>query len=81
EVPSGARPERELRAVLERVGDAGLRERVLEPLEVLERGRDRVQAAGRDATALCEALAGLEEDFTRITDTASQRAKGTRTAP
>ncbi|KPC83890.1 hypothetical protein ADK82_06130, partial [Streptomyces sp. NRRL S-4] len=32
EVPSGARPERELRAVLERVGDAGLRERVLEPL-------------------------------------------------
>ncbi|MFC6784398.1 lantibiotic dehydratase, partial [Streptomyces atroolivaceus] len=81
EVPSGARPERELRAVLERVGDPGLRDRALEPLEVLERGRDRVQAAGRDATALCEALAGLEEDFTRITDTASQRAKGTRTAP
>ncbi|MEV7109150.1 lantibiotic dehydratase, partial [Streptomyces atroolivaceus] len=81
EVPSGARPERELRAVLERVGDPGLRDRALEPLEVLERGRDRVQAAGRDATALCEALAGLEKDFTRITDTASQRAKGTRTAP
>ncbi|MGQ4343161.1 lantibiotic dehydratase, partial [[Kitasatospora] papulosa] len=36
---------------------------------------------GRDASALCEALAALEEDFTRITDTASQRAKGTRTAP
>ncbi|MFC9153038.1 lantibiotic dehydratase, partial [Streptomyces bacillaris] len=37
--------------------------------------------AGRDAEALCEALAALEEDFTRITDTASQRAKGSRTAP
>ncbi|WP_242704986.1 hypothetical protein [Streptomyces sp. IBTA2] len=50
-------------------------------MEVLERGRERVEAAGRDAEALCEALATLEEDFTRITDTASQRAKGSRTAP
>nr|WP_242704991.1 lantibiotic dehydratase [Streptomyces sp. IBTA2] len=81
EVPSGARPDRELRAVLERVGDAELRRAALEPLEVLERGRERVEAAGRDAEALCEALAALEEDFTRITDTASQRAKGSRTAP
>ncbi|MFF5656689.1 lantibiotic dehydratase [[Kitasatospora] papulosa] len=81
EVPSGARPDRELRAVLERVGDPELRRGALEPLEVLERGRERVEAAGRDASALCEALAALEEDFTRITDTASQRAKGTRTAP
>ncbi|MBH0247907.1 hypothetical protein I3W98_41890, partial [Streptomyces cavourensis] len=70
EVPSGARPDRELRAVLERVGDAELRRGALEPLEVLERGRERVEAAGRDAEALCEALAALEEDFTRITDTA-----------
>ncbi|UTR79679.1 lantibiotic dehydratase [Streptomyces cavourensis] len=81
EVPSGACPDRELRAVLERVGDAELRRGALEPLEVLERGRERVEAAGRDAEALCEALAALEEDFTRITDTASQRAKGSRTAP
>ncbi|MFF9352044.1 lantibiotic dehydratase, partial [Streptomyces sp. NPDC014734] len=81
EVPSGPCPDRELRAVLERVGDPVLRRGALEPLEVLERGRDRVQAAGRDAGALCEALAALEEDFTRITDTASQRAKGTHTAP
>ncbi len=81
EVPSGARPDRELRAVLERVGDAKLRRAALEPLEVLERGRERVEAAGRDAEALCEALAALEEDFTRITDTASQRAKGSGTAP
>ncbi|MFF5727628.1 lantibiotic dehydratase, partial [[Kitasatospora] papulosa] len=81
DVPSGPHPDRELRAILERVGDPELRRGALEPLEVLERGRERVQAAGRDAGALCEALAALEDDFTRITDTASQRAKGTHTAP
>ncbi|MFD9742588.1 lantibiotic dehydratase [[Kitasatospora] papulosa] len=81
DVPSGPHPDRELRAILERVGDPEVRRGALEPLEVLERGRERVEAAGRDASALCEALAALEEDFTRITDTASQRAKGTHTAP
>ncbi len=81
EVPSSTYPERELRAILERVGDAALRESALERLAVLERGRDAVQAAGLDADALGEAMGVLEADFARLTDTDGQRAKGARTAP
>ncbi|MFI5980722.1 lantibiotic dehydratase [Streptomyces sp. NPDC051555] len=81
EVPSSTYPERELRAILERVGDRALRESALERLDVLERGRDAVQAAGLDAEALGEAMGALEADFARLTDTDGQRAKGARTAP
>ncbi|MFH0240929.1 lantibiotic dehydratase [Streptomyces sp. HK10] len=81
DVPSSTHPERALRAVLERVGDRRARERALEKLAVLERGRDAVQAAGTDADALTTAIGALEADFAALTATAAQRAKGERTAP
>ncbi|WP_042420901.1 lantibiotic dehydratase [Streptacidiphilus anmyonensis] len=81
DVPASTYPEQALRAVLERVGDAGPRERALAKLDVLERGRDAVQAAGLDADALTAAVAALEADFAELTATAAQRAKGERTAP
>jgi hypothetical protein len=81
EVPSGPHPDQELRAVLERVGDAAVRERALEKLAVLEHGRERVRAAFGDAGELVAALTALEDDFAAITSTAAQRDKGERTAP
>ncbi|MEF2526185.1 MULTISPECIES: lantibiotic dehydratase [Streptomyces] len=81
EVPTGTYPERELRAVLERVGDPALREPALAKLAVLERGRDAVRAAGTDADALTAAITALEADFAALTATAAQRSKGERTAP
>jgi len=81
EVPSGPHPDQELRTVLERVGDTAVRERALEKLAVLERGRERVRAAFGDAEELVAALTALEDDFAAITSTAAQRDKGERTAP
>jgi hypothetical protein len=81
EVPSSTHPERELRAILERVGDPALRERALGRLAVLERGRDAVWAAGTDAEALTAAITALEADFAALTATDAQRSKGSRTAP
>ena len=81
EVPAGTYPERELRAVLDRVGDARLRDSALAKLAVLERGRDAVHAAGLDAEALTAAVSALEADFAELTSTEAQRAKGARTAP
>ncbi|MFD0269086.1 lantibiotic dehydratase [Streptomyces sp. NPDC127106] len=81
EVPTGTHPERELRTVLERIGDRRLRERALEKLAVLERGRDAVQAAGTDVEALTGAIGALEADFAALTATGAQRSKGERTAP
>lgn len=84
EVPAGTHPDRRLRAMLERVGDPALRERVLAPLAALERGRDRVRAVLSEPVsghALAAALAALESDFEELTRTAAHRVKGARTAP
>ncbi|WP_431783118.1 lantibiotic dehydratase [Streptomyces chumphonensis] len=81
DVPSSTYPERALREILERVGDARVREAALERLDALERGRDAVQAAGVDAEALTSAISALEADFAALTATDGQRAKGARTAP
>ncbi|MEV6714702.1 lantibiotic dehydratase [Lentzea sp. NPDC051208] len=81
EVPSATYPERELRAIVERVGDEPVKAAALAKLDVLERGRDAVAAAGQDATALIAALTALENEFADITATEAQRAKGQRTAP
>ncbi|MDG9701461.1 lantibiotic dehydratase [Streptomyces sp. DH37] len=80
EVPAGTHPERALRAWLERVGDPAARGRGLAAVESLERGRARVRAA-RGADALVTALAGLEEEFTALTETAAVREKAAGTAP
>ncbi|MFJ6836213.1 lantibiotic dehydratase [Streptomyces sp. NPDC091209] len=81
EVPADTHPDRALRRILERVPDEAVRERALERLAVLERGRDAVRAAGTDATALTAAIGALEADFAALTDSEAQRAKGERTAP
>ncbi|GAA2745829.1 lantibiotic dehydratase [Kitasatospora cinereorecta] len=81
DLPAGTYPERELRTVLERVGDPAVREPALAKLAVLERGRDAVQAAGLDAEALTAAIGALEAEFAALTRTDAQRAKGARTAP
>jgi hypothetical protein len=81
DVPAAAHPDAALRAILERVPDGVVRERALERLAVLERGRDAVRAAGTDAVALTEAITALESAFAELTDSAAQRAKGERTAP
>ncbi|MFE1963386.1 lantibiotic dehydratase [Streptomyces sp. NPDC059479] len=81
DVPAGTFPERALRSFVETIGDAELREPALAKLDILERGRDRVQAAGFDADELCEALAALEADFAELTEASAQREKGARTAP
>ncbi|QMU71790.1 lantibiotic dehydratase [Streptacidiphilus sp. P02-A3a] len=81
EIPATTYPERHLRRTLEGIGDPAVREPALAGLAVLERGRDRVQAAGTDAEELVSALAALEGDFADLADAPAQRAKGTRTAP
>ncbi|MFF1901950.1 lantibiotic dehydratase [Kitasatospora sp. NPDC058218] len=81
DVPAGTYPEQELRAMLERIGDADVREPALARLAVLEQGRDRVQRAGTDPEELTAALAALEADFAGITEVAAVREKGARTAP
>ncbi|MFJ6215463.1 lantibiotic dehydratase [Streptomyces sp. NPDC092296] len=81
EVPAGTFPERELRTVLERIGDPEVRESALAKLSVLEQGRDRVRRAGFDADELRAALAALETDFAALTEVSAQREKGARTAP
>ncbi|MBB4927257.1 hypothetical protein FHR34_006250 [Kitasatospora kifunensis] len=81
EVAADTYPERQLRSLLEQVGDPAVREAALAKLAILERGRDRVHAAGEDAEELSAALAALEADFAELTASAAQRAKGARTAP
>ncbi|MFE4170486.1 lantibiotic dehydratase [Streptomyces sp. NPDC056909] len=81
EVPADTRPELRLREILDRIGDPAVREPALAKLDVLERGRDRVRAAGDDPERLITALAGLEADFERLTEAAAQREKGATTAP
>ena len=80
EVPAGTRPERSLRAWLDGVGDSGLRQRGLDLLALLERGRAEVGAA-EGAEALVAALSALERDFVALTDTAAVREKSAGTAP
>ncbi|WP_234320943.1 lantibiotic dehydratase [Streptomyces katrae] len=80
EVPADARPERHLRAWLDRVGDGELREPGLAALDVLERGRERVRAAV-GPEALVAALTELEGEFVALTETAAVREKAAGTAP
>ncbi|MEU8263727.1 lantibiotic dehydratase [Micromonospora sp. NPDC048999] len=81
DVPSGAHPDRQLRALLERVPDPAVRQRALAKLAVLEHGRERLRSAVDEPDALIAALAGLEASFVELTRAPAQREKGTRTAP
>jgi hypothetical protein len=70
------RPEVELRARLERIGDERLRETCLRPLSELEAARTQVAAAAGDADRLASALADLDVTFKRLTDTEATRNAG-----
>jgi hypothetical protein len=76
DLPLGLRPEATLRAMLEGVGDEGLRAWALGQLDELEAARGRVARAGGDSAKLDEALRELEETFTRLTSQASTRLAG-----
>ncbi|MEU8265195.1 lantibiotic dehydratase [Micromonospora sp. NPDC048999] len=80
EVAADAYPERHLRAVLDQIGDPGLRDRALAKLDALEHARDRVRAAGQDTARVRAAVTALEDTFTELTCSPTQREKSTRTA-
>jgi hypothetical protein len=80
EVPADARPERYLRSWLDRVGDAAARQRGLDQLDVLERGRARIRATA-DPDEISDAMAELESEFMALTETAAAREKSDTTAP
>ncbi|MFG1678323.1 lantibiotic dehydratase [Micromonospora sp. NPDC049282] len=81
EVPASPHPDRQLRATLERIPDTRVRADALAKLAVVERGRERVRAAGRDPGALTDALDAMEASFVELTQLAAQREKNGRTAP
>lgn len=67
QIPLSSHPERSLRETLERIEDAPLRERALELLDELERGRDAVVRAAGNPEELDRALGELATTFTRVT--------------
>lgn len=76
ELPQESRVEDNLRRLLERIGDEGLRRRMLGMLEELESARDLVAAAAGDVEKLDRALGLLDETFTRLTGASSKRMAG-----
>jgi len=67
ELPVGVHPEEELREILRRVDDDGLRAAASAPLERMVDARDRVRLRWDDESAVREALAELEDAFTAAT--------------
>ncbi|MGN5380922.1 lantibiotic dehydratase [Streptomyces lasalocidi] len=76
EGPVEARPEDTLRAKLERIGDAALRNEALDVLGDLCRARDTVAAAAGDAHRLATALDNLNDVFVAVTGTEAVRRHG-----
>ncbi|MGB9177753.1 MAG: lantibiotic dehydratase [Pyrinomonadaceae bacterium] len=76
EFPYEKRLEGNLRRLLERIGDEGLRQRALGALAELETARDAVADAAGDDETLDYALAQLEETFKGLTRTSPTRAAG-----
>uniref|UniRef100_UPI001C847471 lantibiotic dehydratase n=1 Tax=Streptomyces beigongshangae TaxID=2841597 RepID=UPI001C847471 len=81
EVPADIRPERRLRACLERIGEPALRAAALARTDELQEAVEAVRAAAEDPERLVAALTSVEQAFQRVTDTATKREKGTGTAP
>ncbi|MFD2765842.1 lantibiotic dehydratase [Micromonospora eburnea] len=76
EVPVSARPEQDLRRMLERVGSPELRRRVVGALDELVAARDQVATAAGDVTRLLPALDAANETFRRHTGRAPVRRPG-----
>ncbi|MFI0165562.1 lantibiotic dehydratase [Streptomyces sp. NPDC017095] len=81
DVPAGIRPDRGLRACLERIGEPGPRATALARLDALHGAVEAVRAAGEDPERLVAALTLVEETFQRVTDAAAKREKSATTAP
>jgi hypothetical protein len=75
-VPLGPHPERDLRAQLDAIGDAKVRDRCLGSLGRLEAARARVAAASGDADALADALEELDRTFESIVNVSAKRRAG-----
>jgi len=76
QLPQESNIEDNLRRLLERIGDEGLRRRMLGMLEELEGARDLVAAAAGEVEELDRALGQLDETFTRLTGADSTRMAG-----
>ncbi|HVU68236.1 MAG TPA: lantibiotic dehydratase [Ktedonobacteraceae bacterium] len=74
--PEGSYPERDLRQLLERVGDEQLRAEKLAVLVRMEQARAAIQAATGDAQALDGALEQLESIFRELTGRDTTRNDG-----
>ncbi|MEU2065016.1 lantibiotic dehydratase [Streptomyces sp. NPDC013455] len=81
DVPADIRPDRRLRACLERIGEPALRAAALARLDELQDAVQAVGAAAEDPERLVAALASVEQAFRRVTDAAAKREKSTTTAP
>lgn len=75
-VPFEAHPERSLRAALEAIDDETLRLSSMDMLDQMEAARDLVASSTGDPERLDEALAALEQTFTRITGISAVREEG-----
>jgi hypothetical protein len=75
-LPLTPRPEVPLRRVLERIGDAELRDRSLAQLDRLEAARAKVAEAFDDARPLLASLEEVDETFSAITSAAPTRKGG-----
>ncbi|MFC8452113.1 lantibiotic dehydratase [Kitasatospora sp. NPDC057223] len=81
DVPADIRPERRLRACLERIGEPAVRAAAFARLDELEHAVGAVRAAAEDPERLVAALTGVEQTFQQVTDAAAKREKSTTTAP
>ncbi|MFF8911133.1 lantibiotic dehydratase [Streptomyces olivaceoviridis] len=81
DVPADIRPDRRLRACLERIGEPAPRAAALARMDELETAVAGVRAAAGDPERLVAALTAVEETFRRVTEAAAKREKSTTTAP
>ncbi|MFI5977300.1 lantibiotic dehydratase [Streptomyces sp. NPDC051452] len=81
DVPADIRPDRRLRACLERIGEPALRAAAVARMDELERAVEGVRAAAEDPERLVAALTHVEQTFQRVTEASAKREKSTTTAP
>ncbi|MFJ4525615.1 lantibiotic dehydratase [Streptomyces sp. NPDC088810] len=81
DVPADIRPDRRLRACLERIGEPTLRAAALARMDELQSAVEAVRAAAEDPERLVAALTSVEHTFQRVTDAVAKREKSATTAP
>lgn len=76
ELPIGPYPERDLKCLLDRVGDAELKDWGLSRLRELEEGRMAIARAAGNPRQLDQAMKELESTFTSVTNRAATKSAG-----